>query len=739
MHGPDVAAPSVTHAGEAGTLSSLRALLDVAAVVRSRADLQRLFEEIATTVAQALGFAAVVVNVYRPAWDDYEVVVVEGDDAAAREALLGQHVDPVQLARLFDERFRLHGTYFVPHDQFDFGSTGMTWVAGTTFSESPDAWHADDALLVPLTASDGRPLAFLSLDDPLNGRRPTDSALEVVSAVAAIAAGVIEHAQLAAEAAGHRAAVEHLLRVSSELTTSTSRAEMLRAVCEGIRDGLGFEKAGVFLDVAGDGRLIPAAGVGFEGVENLGSFTAAAIEPMLAAEFQREGCVLMDSATARAMAVELGVPTVYTSHSNGRGPHAWDHHGLMVPLRDRAGALVGFLWADDPTDRLLPGVDRLRALRAFANHAIAALEAANHLDRLRELAELDPLTGLRNRRGFEQGLERRRAPMALVICDLDHFKRVNDTLGHPVGDQVLRRFADLLRACTREDDVAVRLGGEEFALVLSGVGEREALAVAERLRHEVAATFRDFPVPISVSVGIADGARDAGAEAMVRAANRALYAAKRLGRDRCVVHHAETLAMLDALADERAGEQLAAAMLLAETLDLRDVATARHSETVGRYAEAIAAELGLAADQVERVRVAGVLHDIGKLGISDAVLLKPARLAAHEWQEIQRHPEIGARILEHANLRDIANWVLSHHERIDGTGYPRALAGPAIPLEGRILAVADAYEAMTADRPYRSALSADEARAELRRNAGTQFDPSVVAAFERVLAGERRP
>jgi diguanylate cyclase (GGDEF)-like protein len=739
MHGPDVAAPSVTPAGEAGTLSSLRALLDVAAVVRSRADLQHLFEEIATTVAQALGFLAVVVNVYRPAWDDYEVVVVEGDDAAAREALLGELVDPVELARLLDERFRRHDTYLVPHDQFDFESTGMKWVTGTDFGDGPDAWHADDALLVPLTASDGRPLAFLSLDDPVDGRRPGDDALEIVSAVAAIAAGVIEHAQLAAEAARHRAAVEHLLRVSSELTTSTSRSEMLRAVCEGIRDGLGFEKAGVFLDVAGDGQLLPVAGVGFEGAENLGAFTASAIEPMMAPELQREGCVLLDSATAGAMAVELGVPIVYTSHSNGRGPAAWDHHWLMVPLRDRAGALVGFLWADDPTDRLLPGVDGLRALRAFANHAVAALEAANHLERLRDLAELDPLTGLRNRRGFEQGLENRRAPLALVICDLDHFKRVNDTLGHPVGDEVLRRFADLLRGCTREDDVAVRLGGEEFALVLSGVGEREALAVAERLRREVASTFRDFPVPISVSVGIADGARDAGAEAMVRAANRALYAAKRLGRDRCVVHHAETLAMLDALADERAGEQLAAAMLLAETLDLRDVATARHSETVGRHAEAIATELGLAADHVERVRVAGVLHDIGKLGISDAVLLKPARLEAHEWQEVRRHPEIGARILEHANLRDVADWVLAHHERIDGTGYPRGLAGPAIPLEGRILAVADAYEAMTADRPYRSALREDEARAELQRGAGTQFDPRVVAAFERVLAGERRP
>ena len=255
--------------------------------------------------------------------------------------------------------------------------------------------------------------------------------------------------------------------------------------------------------------------------------------------------------------------------------------------------------------------------------------------------------------------------------------------------------------------------------MLPGVGEREALAVAERLRREVTSEFREFPVPISVSVGIADSAPCDGAEALVRAANRALFAAKRLGRDRCVIHHAETLAMLDALADDRAGEQLEAAMLLAETLDLRDVATARHSETVGRYAERIADELGLAPDQVERLRVAGVLHDIGKLGISDAVLLKPGGLELSEWEEIRRHPEMGARILEHANLRDVASWVLAHHERIDGAGYPRGLTGDTIPLEGRILAVADAYEAMTADRPYRRALAEAEARAELVRGAGT--------------------
>ncbi|HUA50309.1 MAG TPA: diguanylate cyclase [Solirubrobacteraceae bacterium] len=180
---------------------------------------------------------------------------------------------------------------------------------------------------------------------------------------------------------------------------------------------------------------------------------------------------------------------------------------------------------------------------------------------------------------------------------------------------------------------------------------------------------------------------------------------------------------------ESAELRLAAVMLLAETLDMRDAGTARHSRTVGEYARQTALALGLAEDRVERIHAAGVLHDLGKLGIADAILHKPGRLDDAEWREIMRHPEIGARILEHAGMPDIAGWVRAHHERLDGGGYPRGTVGDQIPLEARILAVADAYEAMVADRPYRAGVSGAVACAELTRCSGSQFDPAVVDAF----------
>jgi diguanylate cyclase (GGDEF)-like protein/putative nucleotidyltransferase with HDIG domain len=735
---------SGTHTGlRDATLNQLRGLLQVAEAVRTDDELEPVLEAISVAVSATLGYRAVVINLYRPAWDDFEVVVVLGNEES-RALLMGQRSRMEDWTGLLHERFCRHGSYLVCAGEYDWASDSMaSYHPEIELVDDPDAWHPDDALIVPLHASTGALLGIVSLDEPITGRRPSDFELEILGAVAAHAALAVEHAQEAADARRHRAAIEHLLLVSSQLTGRHSAQDMLESVCSGVRDALGFQKAVVFLVEEDAGLLVPQAAAGFTGDELSGfpAFPCTAIADLLDGPFGRHGCLLIpaEEATRRTPAVMHGL---YSSVCNGRGPLAWSHHWLVVPLHDRDGALTGLLWVDDPEDRLLPTDERLQALRAFANQATSAIESTHQLDRMRHLAEHDALTGLRNRRDFETRIEARVEELgtdrrlSLLVCDLDHFKRINDALGHEAGDEALRRFAGLMSACALAGEVPTRLGGEEFALALPGIGEADALAVAEHLRLLVRGEFADFPGHISVSVGVASVGQDApDAAGLVRAANRALYAAKRLGRDRCVVHHLQTLEMLDSMRDPDggAGEQLAAAMLLAETLDLRDVATARHSQTVGRYSEQIARELGFSAPRVERLRAAGILHDIGKLGIADLVLHKPGPLDAQEWLEIKRHPELGARILEHANLRDIGAWVLAHHERVDAGGYPQGIGGEEIAIEARILAVADAYEAMTADRPYRRALGPGAAREELRSGAGTQFDASVVGAFLRVL------
>jgi diguanylate cyclase (GGDEF)-like protein/putative nucleotidyltransferase with HDIG domain len=325
-----------------------------------------------------------------------------------------------------------------------------------------------------------------------------------------------------------------------------------------------------------------------------------------------------------------------------------------------------------------------------------------------------------------------------VVADADAFKRINDELGYESGDAVLRDIAGAIRATLPPGGIGARLGGEEFALVLPRCDAPGARLAAEALRRD-ASEAAAVPWGLTLSAGIAvtgDGATDA--ETLLRAATRALFAAKRLGRDRVVFYDRVTLEpLIEALGreDDREAHHLSAVLLLAETLDLRDAGTARHSQTVGRYAQEIAQELGFEPEAIERMRVAGLLHDIGKLAVADAILHKPAALSPREWEEVRRHSEVGARILTNAGLKDIAAWVLAHHERWDGGGYPHGLTAEAIPLEARILAVADSYEAMTAVRPYRPApLEAAAARAELERCAGSQFDPAVVAAFLRLLA-----
>jgi diguanylate cyclase (GGDEF)-like protein/putative nucleotidyltransferase with HDIG domain len=363
---------------------------------------------------------------------------------------------------------------------------------------------------------------------------------------------------------------------------------------------------------------------------------------------------------------------------------------------------------------------------------------------LTDAASTDVLTGLLNRRGFQSVIdnelarsERGGRSFSLLLCDCDFFKHLNDRLGHHAGDQALQVIGRLLETNKRRIDVAARVGGEEFALVLPETDQHEAFIVAERLRSRFGEAFADQPVPLTMSLGVATyPAHGMTADALLRSADEALYAAKSLGRDRTVIYSAEVQGILSIgnhAGSDRDHAHLATVLNLAEALDMRDTGTARHSQTVGRYCELMARELGLTAEQVERVRVAGVLHDIGKIGVPDAILRKPGPLTEDEYEQMKKHPEIGARILGGSGLNDIRSWILAHHERPDGRGYPSQLSDADIPLEAKILAVADAFEAMTSDRVYRKSIGVPAAREQLEECSGSQFDPQVVAAFLGVL------
>jgi response regulator RpfG family c-di-GMP phosphodiesterase len=271
------------------------------------------------------------------------------------------------------------------------------------------------------------------------------------------------------------------------------------------------------------------------------------------------------------------------------------------------------------------------------------------------------------------------------------------------------------------------------ALTFPDTDGNRALLVAGRLHRALAREFGEDTVRLTVSFGVG-GLPEHGqtAGSLPRVADEALYETNDGGREISVLPSdgIRDAPRVEHQADDPAGEHfLALALGLAEAVDLRFSGSTRHSETVGRYAAMMAAQLGLPEQRIERVRLAGMLHDVGKAVIPDAILNKPASLTEEEYQVVKRHPEFGAQILEHPSLGDLREWIGAHHERPDGNGYPRGLSDEQLPLEARILAVADAYEAMTSDRAYRGSLGPLAASSELERCGGAQFDVRVVRAL----------
>ncbi len=514
-------------------MAHLRGLLELTRLLRADEDLDSLLDAIARTVSDALGFATVVITIYRPEWNDFRVNAVYGSEAA-RDVLIGTVREWKDWEPLLDERFLRRGAYFIEHDRFDWTTVEQTsFVPDIEPSDDPSAWHPEDALIVPLNRSDGAYLGMMSVDEPASGRKPTDEELDVLVAVAAHAALAVEAAQEGALAARHRTALEHLLRVSAQVAESRSIESVLGSVCEGIRGALGFEKVSIDLPDPDSGRLRVRAAVGWT-LEDDGSSTAIDdLRPLLDPRFDIEGCFLVPGEEARRR-LRRG-PGSYSSVLNGCGPHAWNHHWLLVPLHDREGEIRGMIWVDDPSDRLLPSRERLQALRMFANQATTALDSMAQFEEMRFLADHDPLTRLGNRRAFMTRLRletsrslRYGSSFALVVCDLDGFKSVNDRFGHLAGDEALEHVADVLRSALRDSDGAYRLGGDEFGLILVEAGQMEVDDVLVRVRRGLSCSEDEHLSELCASFGVAvcpdHGVTPGG---LFNAADQAMYEAKR--------------------------------------------------------------------------------------------------------------------------------------------------------------------------------------------------------------------
>jgi diguanylate cyclase (GGDEF)-like protein/putative nucleotidyltransferase with HDIG domain len=360
----------------------------------------------------------------------------------------------------------------------------------------------------------------------------------------------------------------------------------------------------------------------------------------------------------------------------------------------------------------------------------------SELERLKAAALTDSLTEVFNHRAFHEQFAdalttstESELPVSLVMIDLDGLKEINDRYGHQVGDEQIRLLASTTVSAISDPDRFYRLGGDEFALVLRDCPASDALRLTEKIHDAFTDSTSD--ARLGFCAGIVAAEAGMGKEELVRRADLALIEAKRLHQMALVYSPLFEIAVAEEPTEFHHVRVLANA--LARAVDTKDAYTHSHCETVAELCALMALELGLDQDHVLKVRLAGLLHDVGKIGVPDSILQKPGRLTEAEFETMKAHPVLGAHILAAAERHEEAAWVFSHHERPDGKGYPHGLEEDAIPIEAKIISVADAFEAMVSERPYRHARSVDEALAELRRCVGTQFDARCVAALAAIL------
>ncbi|MCK4862960.1 MAG: diguanylate cyclase [Dehalococcoidales bacterium] len=414
---------------------------------------------------------------------------------------------------------------------------------------------------------------------------------------------------------------------------------------------------------------------------------------------------------------------------------------VYLPLIAKGKAIGSFIAASQQPNAY--SQRHLKLLEQLASQISMPLENAKLYAKAEEKARVDELTGLLNRRSLDEMIDteisrhsRYGGAFSLAIVDLDSFKAYNDTYGHLSGDKLLRQIGNIIKSAIRNADHAFRYGGDEFAILLPQTTVDAALQVTERVRKKIAEEVEAGKIPVTASIGLASWPDDGISHTdIIAAADVILYRAKRDGGNQsyCASGALTPLQLTEPILDTDNhidSKILSVVHALSETIDSKSYFTHNHSKRVTDYALAIAKALKLDTAEMTKLEACALLHDIGKISINDDILNKPGKLTEEEWEIVKTHPQLGATISSRIpQLTPCVEGILHHHEWYDGSGYPDGLKGDDIPMEARILSIADAIATMTSERPYSETLTHEKAVEELKRCAGTQFDPYLVEQF----------
>lgn len=529
--------------------------------------------------------------------------------------------------------------------------------------------------------------------------------------------------------------VHRLYELSLSLATERKTTVLSDTLVEGAKELMDAEGALLFLIDAEQGEILQTAfaGVSFEGGIPQGPLSKIGLFGLACQE-------------KRPVLIE----------NPGEHPLKGTTPSLQTPLRQvfsiplvREARILGVLNLINQKEGRFSSEDQ-DFLSTLCVNAAVALDNARFLEEVEKRAATDSLTGLYNHREFQKrlGEETERASrygkaFSLLMLDIDHFKVFNDTHGHPIGDAILKEIVKVIQKCIRNVDFPARYGGEEFSVILPETIGIHAAKVAERIRKAIDdgpfITPTGHRVHLSISIGVAsfpeDGRRR---EELILSADQALYFAKKDGRNR-VCRYCDTLKAAiekdqNKLTELLRNPEIKTIRDLAAVIDAKSPYTRGHSEGVIEYALLLADALNLGEQEKQSLQLASLLHNIGIVSIPDSILNKPGPLSTEERKIIQAHPGLAQMLIKEShNLDSVLPAILYHHERYDGKGYPNGLKGEEIPFLARVLGVVEAYHAMISVRPYRPKMSHEEAVQELRKNAGTQFDPGVVKTFLEIL------